>query len=69
MTRTKNNISATMGLPYEELVRVTGEKQRSIIRMAQKAQKIKVKPRGRVIASGSPYYMLGRKINIKGRRI
>ena len=58
-----------MGLPYEELVRITGEKQRFVIRMIQKAQKIKVKPRGRVIASGSPYYMLGRKINNKGKRI
>ena len=68
--QTQDNIANLMSVScYERLVVATEADKKHIISCARKKAKMKIVPRGKVIASGSPYVMLGLKVNNKGRYV
>jgi len=65
----KEHLAKAIGASYNELVQINEQGRRSLrIRFYQR-KKLHPKPSVKVYTAGSPYLMLSRKINIKGKRV
>ena len=67
---TKKNIAKRLGVSnYADLVKAGVEEEKVIVARAAKKMKAKKLNTPHYFSSGSPYIMLGLKINSKGKRV
>ena len=67
---TKKNIAKRLGVSnYADLVKAGVEEEKVIVARASKKMKIKKLKTPNYLSSGSPYVMLGLKINTKGKHV
>ena len=67
---TKRNVAKLLGVSdFSVAAHMSEENRRTMVHAARKKLKINCHTKGNDLSAGNPYVMLGRKVNVRGKRV